>query len=202
MPSSNHIIPPIKLTKEEVAKAREKAKLEYDMTMYLNNKKIIAAQLFEAIGAPYIYKRYIEEKENGKIIYHNVRVTDSSELGTALDYILNNGGNGKDEEIGLFFYVNTKSPSPVMMKDVLDRSQGKPKEGMDINFNASFSLLNIAEAAKKLSSGEYKVIDQPAPNDIPAEFTEEYSKEDTTVLPHISEKFSNPDELDESKMIF
>jgi ribosomal protein S18 len=140
--------------------ARDRSIQEYDMGVYENTKKLLAAQLRSALGNVHILKQTLSS--NGKLIHR--RVTDDDELELALDAIVNNEQTDEVDEDGnatkrVYYYISTKDPNVTAIKDLLDRTRGKAAERVEMNLTGKFSLLDLADEVRKLSPADYEVLE-------------------------------------------
>ncbi len=86
---------------------------------------ILDAQLTLALGSSYLYK-----KSGGR----KVLVTDESEISSYLNGELDNTQ---------YDYITTKTPNREALKDLLDRTFGRPTESLQVSANKGFSLVEL-----------------------------------------------------------
>lgn len=94
---------------------------------------LINAQLTLALGSSYLYKK----DENGK----RILVTDETEISAFL--------NGECDE-SEYDYVTAKVPNREAIKDLLDRTFGRPTESLQVASFTGFSLRELHEQTKDL----------------------------------------------------
>lgn len=92
---------------------------------------LINAQLTLALGSSYLYKK----DESGR----KILVTSEAEICAFL--------NGECEEAD-YEYVTAKAPNREAIKDLLDRTFGRPTESLQVASITGFSLRDLHEHAK------------------------------------------------------
>lgn len=112
---------------------REEAYKLYRERVANNIESLLNAQLTLALGSSYLYKK----DEGGK----RVLVTNEAEICAFL-----NGDCDESE----YDYVTAKVPNREAIKDLLDRTFGRPTESLQVASFTGFSLRDLHEQTKDL----------------------------------------------------
>ncbi len=132
----------------------EIAQKELQQSILKNITPLTVAALNSAIGERYVYRvKYERDKKTGLPLRerkHEI-VSDSREIGEALDAIRNDAGllDYEDEGTDSFYYISTKPSDTRSLQALFDRAFGKAKESVELSGTVKFSLADLAEEALK-----------------------------------------------------
>jgi hypothetical protein len=91
---------------------------------------LLNAQLNKALGETYLMRKVEEKDSKGKItkVYHEI-VTDPD---TIIEFLDGGEAGTIDSDPDNYYYMTTKSPDNLALKDLLDRGFGKPDAKLDV----------------------------------------------------------------------
>lgn len=135
---------------------------------------MVNAQISLARGQQFLYrikKTYVQTgktKEGEPIGYYKNEkpelVTTQWEIEAYLEELADNNGELSDDkdESDTYYFITTKEPNMLAIKDGLDRVHGKPKETQEVNVHNTFSLIGLAQKRAMLDGNkDVTIIDDP-----------------------------------------
>ncbi len=132
-------------TKNKSTIDREKQIERYKDLTASRTKTIWSSQMILAMGSIKVFRidtETIGEGKNAKRIRKRpVLVESLEEIIDALDYEYAHGENPSDED--MYYFVTTKDPDGMVMKDLLDRTFGKAKESVDVKHSGHIGLADL-----------------------------------------------------------
>lgn len=142
--------------------AREAIEREVKNKIMERAMPLVRAAMIPALGQNFVYK-IVEEKSDdrisinkktgeqkitpGKILSRkHVLVTDPEEIALALDQ-MEEGASHPDDA---YYYVTTKEPDHKAIETLWNRAFGKPRESVDVNVTAKFSLKDLGRRVDEI----------------------------------------------------
>lgn len=128
-------------------------------------ERTATAQISLAVGQQFLYK--IEKKRiegpKGGVRYENqkpVLVTAQWEIENYLEELADNNGELSDDQDpgATYYYLTTKEPNNEALKDIHNRTFGKPIETVDLNTHHTFSLTDLAASRVALDGNADLII--------------------------------------------
>lgn len=167
--------------------AREAIEREMKNKIMERAMPLVRAAMIPALGQNYVYK-IVEEKSPDRILINkqkgtqtikagkilsrkHVLVTDPEEIALALDQ-MEEGASHPDDA---YYYVTTKEPDHKAIETLWNRAFGKPRESVDVNVTAKFSLKDLGRRVDEIRKEGLPV----APVPIEVEYTEAPSLKDS-----------------------
>ena len=120
---------------------RTEALRQYRERVSLLVDKLLNAQIELALGSSYLYRM----NTNGKA----TRVTDEDEIKAYFD-----GDFDGDNET--YHHTTVRDPKIEAVRDMLDRTFGRPTENLKVTDNSTFSLKNLFLEAEKIKAERLK----------------------------------------------
>lgn len=134
-------------TKSQKVQAREAVQKEVSKLIMSKALTLVRAGMIPALGQNFIYRIDEETNEAGKVLSRkHVLVTDPDEIAEALDQ-MEEGGTHPDDK---YYYVTAKEPDHKAIEMLFNRAFGKPKESVDVNVKAPFSLKQLGKRTDEL----------------------------------------------------
>lgn len=141
---------------------------------------MVNAQISLARGQQFLYrikKTWVQTGKGEKAGYwRNEKpelVTNQWEIESYLEELADNNGELSDDKDSgdTYYYITTKEPNMLAIKDGMDRVHGKPKETVDVTQTHKFSLLGLSKERIALN-GNADVISIEEPTDSDTDATQ------------------------------
>lgn len=126
---------------------RDAALKAYQQLVLENLKPLFRKQLWLAMGQTYVYRIDKHRTKGEATRIEHVLLDDPREIADALDILANGDSNGGDDGNG-FYYIMTKPPENGAIRDMLDRSIGKPAQKISGDKDNPLEVVNIITYAK------------------------------------------------------